>query len=263
MEALIDAIKLLPFLFISFLIMEYLEHHMNAKSKKIINKSGKLGPLFGGLLGAIPQCGFAAVATNLYATKIITLGTLISIFLVNSDEMVPILISEGASIVFILKIIFVKIVIGIIIGFIIDFLLKKNDKNVDMHEICEHCHCDHSILKSSIKHTINTLIFIFIVTIIINFGMNYLSLESINPTIAPFITSLIGLIPSCGSSIILTELYLNNLITVGSLIGGLLSGSGVALLLLYRVNKNIKENIKITLLLYVIGTVCGFIINIF
>ena len=272
LDTLIDALKLLPFLFITFLIMEYIEHKFSEKSKDKISKSGKYGPVIGSLLGAIPQCGFSVMATNLYSARIITVGTLISIYLSTSDEMLPILISNGKDANTILKILVIKIIIGMLCGFIIDFILRKNKKdNLDIKHLCEeeHCDCDHGILKSALKHTFSIILFIIIVTFILNLMVHFLGEENIgkiflkNSIFSPFISSLIGLIPNCASSVILTELYLSNVISLSSCIGGLLTGSGAALIVLFRVNKNKKDNIKIILTLYFIGVIFGIILNIF
>ena len=247
------------------------EHKISNKNKKIIKKSGKFGPLLGGILGGFPQCGFSASATNFYATRIISLGTLISIYLSTSDEMLPILISEKADIKIILQIILIKILFGIFYGVLIDLTLRKIKKKQDKtnYEICdkEHCHCEKGILISSIKHTLNIVVFLFITTFIINIvfhyvGEDYLSKVLLKGTIlGPFITSLIGLIPNCGASIILTELYLNNAISLSSLIAGLLTGSGTALIVLFKENKNMKENIFIICLLYTLGVISGLILE--
>ena len=141
-ETLMDSLKLLPFLFITFLIMEYFEHKMSNKSKNSIQKAGKLGPLLGGLLGAFPQCGFSVAATNFYTTRIISFGTLIAIYLSTSDEMLPILISEKADISLMIKLVGIKIIIGIIFGFIIDFILRKTQKkSVQIENFCHEEHC--------------------------------------------------------------------------------------------------------------------------
>ena len=124
-EALIDSFKLLPFLFITYLIMEYIEHKTSKKSKEVIKKSGKFGPAIGSILGIFPQCGFSVSATNLYAARVITLGTLISVYLSTSDEMLPIFISEAVPVSTIFKILGMKLVIGMIAGFLIDFVLRK------------------------------------------------------------------------------------------------------------------------------------------
>ena len=290
-DTLIDGVKLLPFLFIAYLIMEYLEHKTGKKTKNIIKKSGKLGPLWGGILGIFPQCGFSAAAANLYTGKIITLGTLIAVFLSTSDEMLPILISENTPIAIILQILGIKLLIGIIAGFIIDFVERiiknrksnknnekveknKNDVETEIKEeighVCEHehCHCEkEGILKSSIKHTLSIFAFIVIITFILNTVIYFIGEEKLSnlvlnmPVIGPMISGLIGLIPNCAGSVILTQLYLQKVISMGSIISGLLVGSGIGILILFRVNKNIKENLKILGILYAIGVISGIIID--
>ena len=270
LDTIIDSLKLIPFLLVAFLIIELLEHKLNNKTKHIINKTKKVGPIIGSLLRVIPQCGSSVMATNLYITRIITLGTLISIYLSTSDEMLIIMISEKVEISLILKILLIKIFFGIVYGLIIDKIInkKKKDKETN-YELCdeEHCDCNHSILLSAIKHTLHITLFIFIITLIINtiftlLGDNYLSKILLNNSIlSPFITSLIGLIPNCAASVILTELYLNSTISLGALIGGLLTSSGSSLLVLIKNNKNQKENLSIILLLYALGVLSGIIIE--
>lgn len=265
-DTLIDGIKLLPFLLITFLIIEWLEHKVN--SKKIINKSGKFGPLVGGILGAFPQCGFSVSATNLYVTRIITIGTLIAVYLSTSDEMLPIMLSEGINFSTILKIILIKVVIGILIGFIIDLIFRKKEK-IEINNLCEeeHCHCEKGILLSSIHHTLNVFIFIVIISFILNMVLTYLGEETLqniflkDSFFSPFISSLVGLIPNCAASVTITELYLNNVITFGSAMAGLLTGSGVGILVLFKYNKNIKENLLILSIIYIVGIVSGILLN--
>jgi len=265
LDGLIDTLKIIPFLFISFLIIELLEHKINLDKR--IAKSNKLGPLIGGILGIIPQCGFSCVATNLYVTGIITLGTLISVYLSTSDEMLPILISEKASLKLILSIIGIKLAVGIITGFIIDLVNRKNTKTD--FSICEesHCDCNHHPFKSAVKHTINISLFIFITNIVLNMVF-FLGLEDTlnslllsNSIFSPVVTCIVGLIPNCASSVIITKLYLSSSISFGSLIGGLLSNSGVALVVLFKTNKNKKESVLILLLTYFIGVFMGILLN--
>lgn len=274
-DTVIDSIKLLPFLFIAYLIMEYIEHKISEKSKEKIKKSGKFGPAIGSLFGIFPQCGFSVVATNLYAARIITLGTLIAVYLSTSDEMLPILISKAVPINIIIGILVVKFVIGMIYGFLIDLFLRtfkkgkmQEEKIVDLCEE-EHCHCENGIVKSALKHTINVFIYIFILTLIINIIVGFVGEDTLKNFMTqtsifePIIASLIGLIPNCASSVIITELYLSGIISFGSLIAGLLVGAGAGLLMLFRINKNVKENIKIVTLLFFLGAITGIIINLF
>lgn len=275
-DTLVDGIKLLPFLFVAYLIMEYIEHKTSNKSKEVIKKSGKFGPAIGGILGIFPQCGFSAIASNLYAGRIITLGTLIAIFLSTSDEMLPILISEAVPISIILKILGIKLIIGIIAGFIIDLVIRLTSKNKTQDEerigeICEHehCHCEEgSILKSSLKHSISIFIYIVIITFILNTVIYLVGEENLanlilnNWLLGPIVAGLVGLIPNCASSVILTQLYLGNVITLATMLSGLLVGAGVGLLVLFKVNKNVKENARIVILLYFIGVLAGITMQI-
>lgn len=267
-DTLLDGIKLIPFLFIAFLILELLEHKLSGKNKKIIEKSGKFGPIIGSMLGAFPQCGFSVAATNFYATRIITLGTLISIYLSTSDEMLPLLISEGVNIKLIIKVLGIKILIGMISGFIIDLIFRKKEKN-HIHDFCEeeHCNCKNGVLISTIKHTLNITLFIIIISFILNTIIYYVGEDTLGNLIfrkkvlGPILSSLIGLIPNCASSVVITQLYLENVISFGAMMSGLLTESGVAILVLFKVNKNLKENLKILSLVYIIGVISGIIIE--
>lgn len=266
-DTLLDILKVLPFLFIAFLIIEIIEHKFNKKTEKAIKKAGRFGPIIGSVLGAVPQCGFSVLATNLYITRIITLGTLISIYLSTSDEMLLIMIAEKTDFSKIAQIVLIKIFIGMFFGFIIDLFVQKEEKQ--NFEICddEHCHCDEHYIVSAIKHTLKTSIFILIITFILNLLFYYVGEDSIKEIFnksnlfTPFLSGLIGLIPNCGASVIITELYINNVLSIGQSIAGLLTNSGVALLVLFRSNKNIKENIKIVGILYLIGVLSGFILE--
>ena len=270
LDTLLDTLKLIPFLFIAFLIIELIEHKLNNRNKKVLTKSKKYGVILGSLLGVIPQCGFSVMATNLYITRIITLGTLIAVYLSTSDEMLPILISQKAEPSIIIKILLIKVLFAIIYGIIIDLIISKTKKKEqENYQICDedHCHCEKGILKSALKHTLNISLFILIINFIINIiftyiGEDFLSKLFLKDTIfSPFITSLIGLIPNCGASVILTELYLNNAINLSSLISGLLTGSGTALIVLFKGNKSVKENLLIVLLLYLLGAFSGIIME--
>lgn len=271
LEAILDSLKILPFLFIAFLLMEFFEHKISNKTKKTIEKSGKFGPIIGGILGAFPQCGFSVAATNLYAGKLITIGTLIAIYLSTSDEMLPIFLSENVELSLIFKILGIKVLIAIIFGFIIDIVWKnKKDKHNYIHEICEeeHCGCEKNIFISTAKHTLHIILFIFIANVILNGIIHFIGPDAIsnmlmkNTFFEPLFTSLLGLIPNCASSVIITELYLSSSISFGAMLSGLLTGSGVALVVLFKVNKNIKENIKILCTIYFAGVLVGILFNI-
>ena len=268
-DTLVDSLKLLPFLFVAFFIIELIEHKLDKKNKDLIAKNTKFGPTIGALLGLVPQCGFSVMATNLYVTRIISLGTLIAIYLSTSDEMIPILLADGSSFKTIALILSIKFIIGMLSGYFIDLFLRKQKKPKEDYEICENenCHCEKSLLVSSLIHTLKILVFLIIITFILNVLFEYVGnnvLTSIfmkNSIFGPFLTSLIGLIPNCGSSIIISKLYLEGMISLGATISGLLTGSGVALLVLFRTNKNLKENLLILMLVYLIGALSGIIIG--
>lgn len=269
----IDSLKILPFLFLTYLLMEYIEHKTNKKLENTIKKSGKFGPIIGSILGIIPQCGFSVSATNLFAGRVISMGTLISIYLSTSDEMIPILISEKAKISVILAVILIKVTIGMISGIIIDLILNRRNKQEPskIDEFCkqEHCHCEHGILKPAIKHTIEIFIFIFVFSLILNLIIGLIGEDKISaimlnkPILAPIIACLIGLIPNCASSVILTELFVSGVIKLSTMIAGLLVNSGLGIIVLFKLNKNIKENLKILGIIYAIGVLSGIILELF
>lgn len=270
LDTLIDAVKILPFLLIAFLLIEYVEHKLDKKTQKLISKSDKFGPVVGSVLGLIPQCGFSVMATNLYVTRIVSLGTLIAIYLSTSDEMIPILMSKGASLKTIALILTIKLVVGMISGFVIDFILRKKKSEKINYEICdsEHCHCEKGIFKSALIHTLKILLFIVIFSFVLNVILEYVGNELLtklfmkNSIFGPLVASLIGLIPNCGSSIIISELYLEGVISFGSAMAGLLTGSGVAILVLFKSNKSLKENMMILALVYGIGAISGILLEI-
>lgn len=272
-DTTLDTIKLLPFLFITYLIMEYIEHKTSDKVKETIKKSGKFGPLLGSIVGIFPQCGFSVSATNLYAARVITLGTLISVYLTTSDEMLPILLSEKMSAITIFTILGIKLIIGMIAGFVIDTLIRiiKRDsvENQKIEELCEHehCHCEDGIFLPAVKHTLNIMLFIFVITLIINGIITAIGKETIshfisqNFILGPVISGLIGLIPNCASSVILAELFVENVISMSVLVAGVSVNAGVGLLVLFKTNKNMKENLKIVGLLYAIGVISGIVLE--
>lgn len=273
LDTFIDTAKLLPFLFVTYLIMEYIENKTSDKVRDKIKKSGKLGPIFGGIAGIIPQCGFSASATNLYATRLISIGTLMAVYLSTSDEMIPIFLSEAVPINIILKVLAIKLVLGVLFGLIIDFIFNKitHGKEQESVDICEqdHCECDkNGIVKSSLIHTLNITIYIFIITLIINAIIGFVGEDLIenfigtHSAIGPFISSLLGLIPNCAASVIITNLYIKNVFNMATLVSGLLTGAGIGLVVLFRINKkHLKENILIVGMLYAIGVISGLVLR--
>lgn len=274
LDTLVDNARLIPFLFLTYLAMEYLEHKTAGKVKSLVRKGGRLGPLFGGVLGAVPQCGFSAAAAGLYAGRVITLGTLLSVFLSTSDEMLPILISEadrlGAAPI--LKILALKAAIGIVFGILVDFIVRpKKTEHDHIHEMCEHdhCHCgeDSGILKSAVIHTVKITIFILLVSFALNTvlhfgGEDILKRMLLNqPVAGELLAGLVGLIPNCASSVVITRLYLEGAMSFAACMSGLLVGAGAGVLVLFRANRSKRESVGILLLLYGIGVASGLLIE--
>lgn len=271
LDTLVDVVKLLPFLFLTYIVMEYLEHKTGDKTAALVRKAGKFGPVIGGFLGIVPQCGFSAAASNLYAGRVITLGTLMAIYLSTSDEMLPILISEQAPIGTILKILLGKAAIGIVAGLVIDLLLRGRNKeeHEHIHDMCEqeHCHCEKGIVRSALSHTLQISLFILVITFALNLILFFVGEDALAGLIqnrrfaGPLLAGLVGLIPNCAGSVVITQLYLEKIIGIGAAFAGLLTGSGVGLLVLFRVNHDRKENLKILGLLYVIGVAAGIVME--
>ena len=279
LDAVIDSLKILPFLFLTYLAMEYLESHTEDRVHNLVKQAGWMGPFWGSLLGAVPQCGFSAAASNLYAGRTISLGTLIAIFLATSDEMLPIMISEAAPVGTMLKILLIKVIIGVICGFLVDALChilasRKTGQAEDgegflIERLCEkeHCHCESGgIVISALKHTGNIIVFVFLITLVLNFAFLYIGQDTLSsvaasrPVAGLLLAALVGLVPNCGASVLLTQMYLHGVLPASHLIAGLLDGAGVGLLILFRVNPDWKENLLITAVLYVLALLFGFLL---
>ena len=262
LDTLLDSVKLLPFLFITYLLMEELEHKTGGKAKNRIRSAGKSGPVWGALLGVIPQCGFSAAASSLYAGHVITVGTLLAIFLSTSDEMLPIMISEAVAPVVIVKILAAKVIIGMISGLVVEFLyvgvMKKHEKEMDIHVVCEeeHCSCEDGIFRSAFKHTLKIFVYILIISFLLNVVIGFIGEDTLAgfftamPLVGEAVAALVGLIPNCASSVVITELYLGGIIGAGAMMSGLLVNAGVGLLVLFRLNRDWKQNAGIVAALY-------------
>ena len=264
----IDTLKLVLFLFLTYLLMEFIEHKASDKVKGAMTRAGGCGPLIGGVFGAVPQCGFSAAAANLYTGRVITLGTLIAVFLSTSDEMLPILVAGNMKIGKVLLIIAYKCAVGIVMGFTVDLVMKalkmgKEDINID--EICDNddCHCENGIVSSAIHHTLSVSFFVFAVTVCVNALVFFVGDEVLSgtlftlPVISHLLSALVGLIPNCASSVALTRLAMSGVISAGSMMSGLFAGAGVGILILFKMNRRPKENAVILALLVLIGTVFG------
>lgn len=276
LDALLDTLKIFPFLFITYFIMESIEHKMGEHARNTIKKSGRVGPLVGSVLGAFPQCGFSTAASTLYAGRVITVGTLIAVYLSTSDEMIPIFISEHVPVKVMLEIILLKVFTGIVAGFFIDFLVRTISRNKEasvepeIHHLCEHenCHCEEqSPLRSSLTHSLKITVFILIVNIVLGFIIEFVGDEALaglltnKPVVGEMLAGLVGLIPNCAASVVVTQLYLEGALSFSAMMSGLLTGAGVGLLVLFRSNDNLKKNIQIVGILYIVGVVCGIIMD--
>ena len=271
LHSLLDTLKVIPFLFLTYLLMEFIEHRASDKVGAFMKKSGPLGPLVGAALGAVPQCGFSASASNLYTGRIISVGTLIAVFLSTSDDMLPILISNSLPPKTIAIILISKVLIGLFVGFAIDTVLRltrgaHGDINID--EFCENnnCHCEEGILKSAVRHTLAISLFVLLASFTLALVIFLIGEDRIasvmqgHPVVSHILAALVGLIPNCAASVVITTLYVDGFISVGTMMAGLLSASGVGILVLFRVNKaRIRENIAILITVFLAGAIFGML----
>ena len=270
LHALLDTLKLIPFLFLTYLLMEFIEHKAGDGAEKFMKKAGPLAPVAGGLLGAVPQCGFSAATANLYAGRVVSIGTVVAVFLSTSDEMLPILISGSVPVGTVMLILLYKAAVGIIIGLLVDFIMRllvKKESGINIDEICDNdnCHCERGILHSALHHTVTISLFVLTVTLLINALIYFIGEESLGeimynkPFVSHLIASVFGLIPNCAASVVLATLCSEGLITIGTMISGLLSGAGVGLIVLFRVNRHLKENLIVVGILVIVGILFGLL----
>ncbi len=273
LDTLKDTAKMLPFLFGVYLLIEYLEHKASDRLPEALRKMGPFGPIGGAAIGCLPQCGFSVAAANLYSGRLISLGTLLAVFLATSDEAVPILLSDPSAAKRILPLIGAKLVIAISAGILTDLIirlirLKRNTQQEPYRDLCEDCGCEeHGIVRSAAVHTARITLFVFAVSLAMGLAIALLGEDAINgflladSPVQPFVTALIGLIPNCAASVVLTNLYAAGSLSFGSVIAGLSTGAGMGLAVLFKTNKGLKENISITALLYLVGALSGLIIE--
>lgn len=273
MDTLIDSAKLLPFLFVTYLLMELLEHRAGSALIRKISVVDKAGPLWGAAFGVVPQCGFSAAASSLFAGRVITAGTLIAVYLSTSDEMLPILLSESVPLPVILKILGTKLLIAMASGFAVELclyaLLHRKDAVMDIHAVCEeeHCHCEDGIVVSACKHTVKIFFYILLLSFVLNLLIGVLGERALTgffsnePILGQMAAALVGLIPNCASSVVITSLYVDGIIGAGMMMAGLLANAGVGLLVLFRLNKNSRQNMAIICLLYVLSVFWGLFIS--
>lgn len=304
-DSVIDTLKLIPFLFVTYLAMEALEHFASNKVREAVERAGTAGPVVGALLGALPQCGFSAMAATLFSGRVVTAGTLVAVILSTSDEMIPVFAAHQEPASRMLSIIAIKVVLGIVAGLLLDVALRllhrAGDGHAHIHELCEreHCHCEeadeldddeghdgrgdhdehhehahhhghsHShhgawgIVRSACVHTIQVTAFIFFISLLFGLIIESLGVDSIrsmlayHPVRATFIAALVGLIPNCGASVAIAELFLDGTLATGPMLAGLLSSGGVGLLVLWRTNADARQNVYVTLLVYGVAVLAG------
>lgn len=270
LDTLLDTLKLLPFLYLTYLLMEFLEHRAGGATERLLASSGRVGPLLGGLLGILPQCGFSAAAAGLYAGRVVTVGTLLAVWLATSDEMLPILITGGASVGFMARFLGIKLLFGIAAGFAVDLLCRlfgKAERAPQIEEICEreHCHCDDHFALSALKHTLKITVFLLAFSFALNTLIHFIGEDRIaalvlnRPFLANLLSAIVGLIPNCASSVVLSELYLSEVISVGALLSGLCVNAGVGVLVLFRNNRPVRDSFRVVALLFGIGLLCGLL----
>ncbi len=296
LDSVIDTLKLVPFLFVTYLVMEALEHGAQARTEAVVSGSGKAGPIVGSVLGAIPQCGFSAMAATLYAGRVVTAGTLVAVILSTSDEMLPVFLAHQVATRSMLSIILLKVAVGVVAGFALDaalyFLHRDGDGKARISELCERagCHCeddldghqdgdhhDHEhhhhkpgiagIARSAVVHTVQVAGFIFLITFVFGLVIEAVGQQAIgafmaaHPMLSTFAAGVIGLIPNCGASVAITELYLSGVLSSGAMVAGLLVSGGVGILVLFRTNESLRENVQITAFVYLVGVLCGLAVS--
>lgn len=272
-HAALDALKTLPFLFLAYVLIEYLEHKGSIQLKNSLQKLGKFGPVGGAALGIVPQCGFSVAASNFYAGRIISVGTLLAVFLSTSDEAIPILLSQPEMRAYILPVMGVKLLSAVFFGFAADLLVKlfaKPDEEAPFEELCAKCDCDHhGVLRSAVHHTVHIFLFIFAVNLLLECAIHFIGEDTIASVLLsgsffqPFLTALIGLIPNCAASVIVTELFVSGSLSFGSCIAGLCAGAGMGVVVLFKANHRMKENLLVLGALYTASVLTGLIINLF
>lgn len=297
-----DTLYLIPFLFVTYLAMEWLEHKAGDKAEEAVRRAGAAGPVVGALVGIVPQCGFSAAAATLWAGRVITLGTLFAVFLSTSDEMLPIFLAEQVAPMTILKIMGVKLMIGMVMGFVVDAavrLARRDRERLRIHELCERdrCHCNSdcdaceqqpelvydyehdeehehhheggSILRSALKHTVQVTVFIFVITLVLDGALELVGEDALgaflgsNPVLSVLGSALVGLIPNCAASVVIAQLYVEGALGAGAMMAGLLVSAGVGLLVLFRTNRGLRQNLIVLAGLWATGVFWGLIISAF
>jgi len=273
LDTLLDSLKILPFLFLAFVIMELLEHRANGRIERLFTRAGKAGPAAGALLGCVPQCGFSVLCANLYAGGVVTRGTLVAVFLSTSDEAVLLLAAAPQQLSALLKLLLCKVAIAVAAGYVVDFFGRRTRRQSigSLHEICDHEHCGcekhKGIWIPALLHTVKIFGFLLLFTFLLNFLVAWLGRERLETLLLhdsvfqPFAAALLGFLPNCAASVLLTQLYLEGTLGFGAVVAGLCTGAGAGLLVLFRENRHVKDNLKILGILYAVAAVSGVILQ--
>ncbi|MBQ8533660.1 MAG: arsenic efflux protein [Clostridia bacterium] len=267
LHSLVDTAKLIPFLFLAYLLMEFIENKASEKMEKTMKRVGRAGPVIGSALGLFPQCGFSASIANLYATGLVSVGTVIAVFLSTSDEAVLLMVSDPQSVGQVWKLLLSKFIIALVAGFAVDVVLKLTGFKKKEIDLCENCGCDEEggIFRSAVYHTVRIVIFIFVINLIFGAVFETVGEERVSSLLSdigsswymPFITAVVGFIPNCASSIILTELYIEGALSFGAAVAGLCSGAGIGVAVLIKTNRSKRENLMIIAILYFTAVISG------
>ena len=328
-DGVVDTAKLLPFLFVTYLAMEALEHGMGPRSRRLVERAGVAGPIVGGAVGALPQCGFSAMAATLFSGRVVSMGTLLAVLLSTSDEMIPVFVAHGVAPERWGMVLALKVAVGIVCGLTLDAALRllhlAGDGHTHIHELCEreHCHCDDDcdcsfgdvpaekhvceccghhfdaseaaapggehgcdhdhdhehdhahahghehghgpagIVRSAVVHTVQVTVFIFVITLAMGLLIELVGTDAIaglagsHPLRAVFVAALVGMVPNCAASVAISELFLAGTLGAPAMLAGLLASGGVGLLVLFRTNADMRQNVAVAVLLYVASVVCG------
>ncbi len=275
LDALLDTVKMLPFLLAAYLFIEYLEHSRGTKMEAWLARGGHWGFAPAAALGLVPQCGFSAMAANFYGSRVISLGTLMAVFLATSDEAIPIMLARPASYGALLAILLIKLAYALLVGFLLDVALRKllpaglrggfsgSIAEVDCHEHEE----SQPWPLAALRHTALTFLILLAFTFAFGLLVEGMGEEAIRHFLAglgifqPVMAGLLGLIPNCASSVLLTQLYLEGAISFGSVLAGLSCNAGIGLTVLFRANRSLRQNLFILALLFCLGAGLGLLVH--
>lgn len=269
LHALEECARLLPFLFLTYLLMEWLEHRASERTTSLLSRAGRFAPPLGALLGVVPQCGFSTVASNLYSARLVTAGTLVAVFLSTSDEMLPLLLGGSLPLPKVLAILGYKVLVAIVVGLVLDLVLSlsKREEESHVHELCESegCHCEGGILRSATVHTVKIALFLLVSIMAINLVVFLVGEEPLRELLSKIgvlghlVCALVGLVPNCAVSVLLTQFYLDGYLSAGAMLAGLLPGAGVGILVLCRMNRPKAQTVRLLLLLVGVGILFGLL----